>query len=60
MTLFGRDLTLEVVEIRTLEKRTTRQATASLPELEWGGIAKALATVTAGFFQAQIVQDSSW
>ena len=49
VTLFGRDLTLSVAEIRTLEKRTTRQATVSLPELERGRIAVAFATVTAGF-----------
>ena len=49
LTLFGRDLTLRASEIRTLEKRTRRQATVSLPELERGGIAVAFATVTAGF-----------
>jgi membrane dipeptidase len=49
VTLFERDLTLGVVGIRALEKRTTRQATVSLPELERGNIAVAFATVTAGF-----------
>jgi hypothetical protein len=38
-TLFGRDLTSRVAEIRALEGRATRQATVSLPELERGGIA---------------------
>lgn len=55
VTLFGRDLTLRVAEIRTIEKRTTRQATVSLPELERGGIAVAVATVTAGFLAADVV-----
>ena len=36
VTLFGRDLTLRVAEIRALERRTARQATVSLPELERG------------------------
>jgi membrane dipeptidase len=49
VTLFGRDLTLRADKIRALEKRTTRQATVSLPELQRGGIATAFATVTAGF-----------
>ena len=49
VTLFGRDLTLRADKIRALEKRTTRQATVSLPELKRGGIATAFATVTAGF-----------
>ena len=49
VTLFGRDLTLRADKIRALEKRTTRQATVSLPELERGSIATAFATVTAGF-----------
>jgi len=54
VTLFGRDLTLGVAEIRALEKRTTRQATVSLPELERGGIAVAFATVTAGFLAEDV------
>ena len=47
-TLFGRDLTLGVAEIRSLDRRTTKQATVSPPELERGGIAVAFATVTRG------------
>ncbi len=54
VTLFGRDLTLSAAEIRTLEKRTTRQATVSLPDLERGGIAVVVATVTAGFLAADV------
>lgn len=54
VTLFGRDLTLGVAEIRAIENRTTRQATVSLPELERGGIAVACATVTAGFLAADV------
>jgi membrane dipeptidase len=52
VTLFGRDLTLSLAEIRASEKRTTRQATVSLPELERGGIA--FATVTAGFLAEDV------
>lgn len=44
----GRDLTLRAAEIRALEKRTGRQAMASLPELRRGGIAVVFATVTEG------------
>ncbi|GAK60144.1 peptidase M19 renal dipeptidase [Candidatus Vecturithrix granuli] len=54
MTLFGRDLTLSVTEIRMVEKRTTRQATVSLSELERGNIGVAFATVTAGFLAADV------
>jgi len=54
VTLFGRDLTAPVTEIRAAEKRTTRQATVSLPELERGGIAVAGATVTPGFLVADV------
>jgi membrane dipeptidase len=54
VTLFGRDLTLSVDGIRALEKRTTRQATVSLPELERGGIAVVFATVTPGFLTADV------
>jgi membrane dipeptidase len=54
VTLFGRDLTLSVAEIRAMEKRTTRQATVSLPELERGGIAVVGATVTPGFLTADV------
>ncbi len=57
VTLFGRDLTLSAAEIRTIEKRTTRQATVSLPELERGGIAVVFATVTAGFLAADVGED---
>jgi membrane dipeptidase len=57
VTLFGRDLTLEVAEIRAVEKRTRRQATVSLPELERGGIAVAFATVTAGFLAEDVGED---
>jgi len=57
VTLFGRDLTLRAAEIRALEKRTTRQATVSLPELERGNIAVAIATVTAGFLAQDVGQD---
>ena len=57
VTLFGRDLTSGAAEIRALEKRTTRQATVSLPELERGGIAVALATVTAGFLAGDAGED---
>jgi len=35
VTLFGHDLTASVAERRTREKRTSRQAMVSLPELEW-------------------------
>lgn len=58
VTLFRRDLTLSVAEIRALEKRTTNQATVSLPELERGGIAVAFATVTAGFRPDEVKGDS--
>jgi membrane dipeptidase len=47
VTLFGRDLTLDV----------TAPATVSLPELERGGIAVVLATVTAGFLVADVGPD---
>ena len=57
VTLFGRDLTLSVAEIRRVEKRRTRQATVSLPDLEQGGIAVACATVTAGFLAADVGAD---
>ncbi len=43
VTLFGRDLTLSAAELRMVERRTARQATVSLPELERGGIAVAFA-----------------
>ena len=54
VTLFGRDLTKSVAEIRMAERRRDRQATVSLPELERGGVAVAVATVTAGFLEADV------
>jgi membrane dipeptidase len=57
VTLFGRDLTLSAAEIRAIEKRTTQQATVSLPDLERGGIAVVCATVTAGFLAADVGED---
>jgi membrane dipeptidase len=56
-TLFGRDLTLSVAEIRAIEKRTTRQTTVTLPELERGNIAVIFATVTAGFLVEDVGAD---
>jgi membrane dipeptidase len=49
VTLFGRDLTLEVSALRALEQRTRNQVMVTLPELKRGGIAVVFATVTAGF-----------
>ena len=57
VTLFGRDLTLNAHKIRALEKRTSRQATVSLPDLVRGGIAVAFATVTPGFLVQDVGQD---
>ena len=57
VTLFGRDLTLSIAEMRAREKRTKAQATVSLPELERGGIAVVVATVTAGFLAADVGAD---
>ncbi len=57
VTLFGRDLTISALETRVVEKRTTRQATVSLPDLERGGIAVICATVTAGFLAADVGAD---
>jgi len=57
VTLFGLDLTLSIEERKTLEKRTTAQATVSLPELERGGIAVIFATVTAGFLVEDVGQN---
>ncbi len=57
VTLFGRDLTLTAAEIRLVERRMTRQATVSLPELERGGIAVAFATVTPGFLAEDVGED---
>jgi membrane dipeptidase len=57
VTLFGRDLTQSVAAIRAAERRSQRQATVSLPELKRGGVAVALATVTAGFLVADVGPD---
>ncbi len=57
VTLFGRDLTRSVTEIRHAERRSAAQATVSLPELERGGIAVVIATVTAGFLEADVGSD---
>jgi membrane dipeptidase len=57
VTLFGRDLTLSLAEIRKREQRTAKQATVSLPELERGGIAVAVTTVTAGFLAQDVGPD---
>lgn len=57
VTIFGRDLTLSVAQIRKIENRTRAQATVSLPELERGGIAVVFATVTPGFLVADVGKD---
>jgi membrane dipeptidase len=57
VTLFGRDLTESVATIRAEERRSARQATVSLPELERARIAVAMATVTAGFLAADVGPD---
>jgi len=57
VTLFGRDLTVSVAELRARENRATQQATVTLPELERGNIAVAIATVTAGFLAADVGAD---
>ena len=57
VTLFSRDLTREIEDIRMREKRQTNEATVSLPELERGGIAVALATVTPGFLVEDVGSD---
>ncbi len=57
VTLFGRDVTLEIAEIRAGERRTANQATVCLPELERGGIAVVIATVTPGFLAADVGPD---
>lgn len=51
------DLTLSAAAIRIVEKRITRQATVSLPDLQRGGIAVACVTVTAGFLAADVGAD---
>jgi membrane dipeptidase len=57
VTIFGRDLTLPVAEIRAAEQRTLGQATVSLPDLRRGGIAVAFATVTPGFLITDVGAD---
>jgi membrane dipeptidase len=57
VTLFGRDFTAPIEEIRAREKRISRQATVSLPELERGGIAVVCATVTPGSLVADVGPD---
>src|SRR5215203_4322987 len=59
VTLFGRDLTLDVAEIRRSERRKRGQATVSLPQLERGGLAVVVATVTAGFRAEDVGEDFS-
>ncbi len=57
VTLFGRDLTRSVAEIRATEARTQRQATVSLPELERASVAVVCATVTPGFLADDVGHD---
>jgi membrane dipeptidase len=57
VTLFGRDLTRELPEIRAQKDRIKNQATVSLPELRRGGIAVAFATVTPGFLVEDVGDD---
>jgi membrane dipeptidase len=57
VTLFGRDITLDVAEIRSREHRTASQATVSLPELKRGEIAVVIATVTPGFLLEDVGPD---
>lgn len=57
VTLFGRDLTLALAEVRATERRAAQQATVSLPEMRRGGVAVAFATVTAGFLEAEVGAD---
>jgi membrane dipeptidase len=57
VTLFGRDLTTSVAEIRAKEGRTEKEATVSLPELERGGVAVVCATVTPGFKVDDVGED---
>ncbi len=51
-TLFGRDLTIGAADTRT--RRLHPKATVSLPDMKAGGVAVALATVTAGFLAADV------
>ena len=57
VTLFGRDLTSTVAEIRAAEPSSKRQATVSLPDLRRGGVAVVMATVTPGFLVADVGPD---
>lgn len=57
VTLFGRDYTLSAADIRAREQRTRRQATVSLPDLERGGVAVVVATLTPGFLVADVGAD---
>lgn len=57
VTLFGRDYTVSAAEIRAREHRTRRQVTVSLPDLERGGIAVVVATLTPGFLAADVGAD---
>jgi len=57
VTLFGRDVTLKVAEIRAREQRAANQATVSLPELERGSVAVIIATVTPGFLVEDVGLD---
>jgi membrane dipeptidase len=57
VTLFGRDLTRCVAAIRGGEDKSHGQATVALPEMRRGGVAVALATVTAGFLAADVGSD---
>lgn len=57
VTLFGRDPTVSIAEMRAAERRRRGQATVSLPEMERGGIAVAFATVTPGFLAADVGED---
>jgi len=57
VTLLGCDLTISATERRVIENRTSRQATVSFPDLERGGIAVVIATVTAGFLVADVGPD---
>jgi membrane dipeptidase len=54
VTLFGRDVTQSVAALRAAEPRGIGEPTVSLPELERGGVAVVLATVTAGFLVADV------
>jgi membrane dipeptidase len=57
VTLFGRDLTLNAHAMRILEQRTKNQAMVSLPDLERGGVAVVIATVTGGFKAEDVSAD---